>query len=958
MAGEQIRIDPNRFGGPSNPRKEQLELQGKEATIGSSVQSAASSRAAEQRARAEFILKHGIAPEDVQQTKTVPGDPTKTGEEYLATIKDRGLVNRIRMLAEGRMSWPTGAALRNPAMAELIAAASIYDPTLDEANAKTRFATRKDFTSGVSARNLTAINTAMGHLADLKKLAIRLNNSNYPDLNRFINSIQANRLGDPRVNDYRTAADAFASELAKTFKGGTPALAEIEDWKARTNENMSPAQFQGFVDTAAKLLNSRIEAVGDQYNRGMGKSSDPLNLLSPHARKLYETIGVPLEKTSLEEDNTVDPLASPEGKQIAGEDVKGFRFSPESEAALSAYASQLGAKSEVYAQMLADAAIKENFIKPSDREDYIQKATAANQKFFEQPPEVRANASNLSYDQIDRAASENAGLVEGIAQTIKNAPESAYNLGTGLIAPVTDLARSINSGEREGIYDLVPNLLMGDDETVSALGNVVSDRYGSVGKANRTLITDPFGYLADVSLPVTLAGAAASRLPGAASNAGRVISAGGKLFDPMSATTGLLTEAAPSIFSTLKNRYGINRIGDKGADLLAETAGFRSGAGGPALREGFEAGMTKPIGGKSTPASSSYTKNMRDAQANIGDIVAVAKNAVRNLRNIASEQYKTRMAEFGLDPTPLSPDSLRQALADMRPENYDAFIGAPHRPSDHIAWQQMNDTVEHYLGQAAKDPSLLSPLAVDQFKQDLYTIGSKIGNATDRDAARIAGNTYQSVRQMLVNHDPIYAEIMQPYAKAAQEAAELESGFSIGSKRTKPINTDTAARKLLSSMRNNAHTNYGQRAAQVDRLAELDPAGTLKPSLAGQTVSSWVPRGIRAGIEAAAAALYGGGHAAAGNPFAMMDPTVWGVMAGASPRVAGELSYGAGRLVGTAQKYGSAAGKNLLDLYEKYPTTALSIAQTGKYADETEAERLRRIYGMPNPIVLDPSEAE
>lgn len=277
---------------PSAPEKTMGERKDS-ATLRTSDESATSSAETRQRQRAEFILKYGIAPEEVTTSRIVPGDITKTGEDYLQTL-DPSLAKQVKMLAEGRRAFPTGAALRNPSIMQLISAATQYDPNLDAANAATRVATRKDFTSGMSARNLTALNTAVGHLATLNTLSKQLNNSNFPKVNAFVNYLQSEQLGDPRVRSYKTAAMAFAGELAKVFKGtGAPSLTELKDWEEQLDENMSPAQFKGFVETAADLLGSRINAVGDTYNRGLSIASDPITLLSPKAQELYAELGEP-----------------------------------------------------------------------------------------------------------------------------------------------------------------------------------------------------------------------------------------------------------------------------------------------------------------------------------------------------------------------------------------------------------------------------------------------------------------------------------------------------------------------------------------------------------------------------------------------------------------------------------------------------------------------------------------
>lgn len=919
--------------------KEDLERRGKERSI-------ASSEEADKRARAEFILKYGISPEAVTPNRTVPGDTTLSGEDYLKTV-DPALAKEARLYIDGRRAFPTAGALRSPRVQQVIDIATQADPTLDAANAATRVATRKDFTSGTSAKNLTSLNTAIGHLASLKKAADALNNTWSPDFNAAINRVQEKHLGDKRVNDFQTAAQAFATEIAKVFKGtsGAPSLSELEDWKARIDPNMSPDQFAGFIQTANELLSSRIEAVGDTYNRGMGKSSDPITLLSPHAQQVYDS----LSGGAAPEGKTAEALAgAPEGAQVTGEDVKGWRFSPKVERDITSYYSDPNATAEGYAKLVADKAVSEGHITEDQRGDYIKQTMAGAQDFFKQPPEVRAKAKGVDYTAIDRAATENAGLGTSVAQALRNVPESAYNLATGLLAPATDLVKSAATGKREGIYEAVPNIVgdltgLSDTGAANELGKSLAEKYGSGAGFKRAMVQDPFGVAADVSIPVTLGGMAAARAPGILGRTGRLAATAGKALDPLSGLTAAVTEGIPAVARKIPEgaRRGV-------PEAAAEAAAFPSGVGGSALAEAYGVGRERGRTGNVTPQSAAFTEAMR-GEAGAGGVVDIAREAVNNLREAASQRYQKAMQDFGKTPEPLSPDNLRETMMETRPKNYDAMLDAPHRPADHVAWQQMNDTVEHYLKKADENPALLEPLAVDQFKQDLYTIGSKIGNQTDKDAARIAGGAYRAVRKMLTDHDPIYAKTMKDYADAAQEAAALESGFSLTSNRAKPVNVDAASRKLHSIMRNNANTNFGMRAQQGERLANLDTSGTLMPSLAGHAASSWAPRGLRGNVEAAGL-MAEGLHGGIGG---LLSPSLLAGLATTSPRAMGELAYGAGRGVGAAQRVAEPAAKAAYDLYNKYPTRALLAARSAEYADELEQRRreeMRQRYGIPGAV--------
>ena len=83
------------------------------------------------------------------------------------------------------------------------------------------------------------------------------------------------------------------------------------------------------------------------------------------------------------------------------------------------------------------------------------------------------------------------------------------------------------------------------------------------------------------------------------------------------------------------------------------------------------------------------------------------------------------------------------------------------------------------------------------------------------------------------------------------------------------------------------------------------------------------------------------------------------------PRVIGEAAYGAGRAAGTGRRlldaaasspFGQglgAAATGTAALFQKYPTAFLASTQAGSRAQETEAERLGREYGLQAPAAPD-----
>lgn len=692
---------------------------------------------------------------------------------------------------------------------------------------------------------------------------------------------------------------------------------------------------------------------------------DPLKLYGPKIQAYDKSVEADKIRQQREEGGpSVGAFEEvPEGAQIAGEDVQGWRLSPESEAEVVMYARSKDATPEGYAKLLADKAIAEGHVLPSQRDDYIQRTTSDVQDFFKQSAEQRAGIKGIDYSEIDKSASENAGLFETVAQAARNLPESGAQLAEGLIAIPKDAMISALTGTRTGTIKTFTDLAMElgrgqlDGPTTTAFANAMKERYGSLDAIQRTGIKDPLGLAGDLSMLLTAGGSAAARLPGALGKAGQVVRSTGRLIDPLSGAAGLVTEAVPAAYRAAEKRVpgAVEGIQNAPSNIV----GFPSGSGGAAIREATGAGFERGMEGAPTPRSEAFTEGMRRPGESAENIVYTARDAIKNLREMASQSYRDAMQKFGKSPTPLSMDLVRERMLKIKPRNYDVMVDAKKRPADHIAWEQMNDAVNHYADKAAQDPSLLDPMAVDAFKQDLYDIGSKIGGQFDKGAANIARTAYTAVRQELVKHDPIYADIMKDYEKAAVEARELEDTFSLGQARGRPLKVDTAARKLQSIMRNNAFTNYGMRAKQGERIADLDTTGTFKASTAGQMMSSPTARGITTGFLAGGLPLTAAG--AYVNPLTLLA-TVPAMLA-TSPRLAGELAYGAGRAAGT----GVRAGKTLLEktevprtklaeLYQKYPSLFLGEAQVGSRLEETEAEKLRRKYELDNLTPFDPSE--
>lgn len=210
-----------------------------------------------------------------------------TGDAFLSTL-DPARASQVKALAEGRMELPKGPALRSAAGATLLADVAQYDPKFDAANAPARIAARKAFTSGKQGQNISAFNTALGHLGTLAQRAEELDNSGIPIWNSIANSVES-ATGDPRVSNFQIARQAVADELTRAFRGSGGNVHDIKGWEAAINSAQSPQQLRGAIGQAAELLGSRISALQDQYNQSINSTTaDPLPLLNPHAMEALQ----------------------------------------------------------------------------------------------------------------------------------------------------------------------------------------------------------------------------------------------------------------------------------------------------------------------------------------------------------------------------------------------------------------------------------------------------------------------------------------------------------------------------------------------------------------------------------------------------------------------------------------------------------------------------------------------
>jgi hypothetical protein len=181
-----------------------------------------------------------------------------------------GLVNYEISLADlGRM--PQGAKAHVYAMAKEQAKAEGKE--WDASKYRSRLALRTDFTTGKTAQNIDALNTAVDHISNLQEAAKALNNGNVQLFNKLSND-WTTATGKPAVTNFSSLATAVESEVASLLKKAGATDQEINAWRANISPNMSPEQLSGVMKELGRIMHGREKALQSRWKTGMGDTKD------------------------------------------------------------------------------------------------------------------------------------------------------------------------------------------------------------------------------------------------------------------------------------------------------------------------------------------------------------------------------------------------------------------------------------------------------------------------------------------------------------------------------------------------------------------------------------------------------------------------------------------------------------------------------------------------------------
>jgi hypothetical protein len=435
------------------------------------------------------------------------------------------------------------------------------------------------------------------------------------------------------------------------------------------------------------------------------------------------------------------------------------------------------------------------------------------------------------------------GLLEAVQSPVQTAQNLADVVAGGVynVLPET-LQRGLNA------IEFNPEAQQRASKLASAVGQEYKQTYTTPEGFKQTMQQDPFRVLGDVSMLASGGATATARLPQISRTLARV----SDVTNPV--TTAIqATAAIPKV------------IGATTSNVL----GLTTGVGPEAVRTAYQSGLE---------GSRAFLANIR-GDVPMTDVLDLAKTNLQNMQKVKQAAYRTDMQKIAKDKTILDFKNIDDAINNAN--KVTTFKGQVINESANAALTKMRDAVDAWK---RLDPAEFhTPEGLDQLKQQLGAIQEGIPYE-NRTARTVSGGIYKSVKDEISRQAPEYSRVMKEYSDASELVREMERALSLGQKSA----ADTAMRKLTSVMRNNVNTNFGLRLDMV-RQMQQQGGNQLLPAIAGQAMSSTLPRGLAPQIA--------GVSAVPGAVESLMQGTTPLTLAAAplfSPRLVGESAYGLG----------------------------------------------------------------
>lgn len=203
----------------------------------------------------------------LQGIDTINLSPDQIGEALKA--KNPGHYNFLESVKNGQYKI-SGRSSKE--MNKVVEQIQTIWPGTDLQALQARYDVRKDFTSGKTSNNITALNTALSHLDKLSTNADQLDNGSFRFGNKLGNILKT-ETGDSRVRVLKSDIHAVTGELSSTFKQSGATDAEIKNFESTLDSADSKEVVKDVVNEFIGLIGGRTQPLLEKYQNAFGQDA-------------------------------------------------------------------------------------------------------------------------------------------------------------------------------------------------------------------------------------------------------------------------------------------------------------------------------------------------------------------------------------------------------------------------------------------------------------------------------------------------------------------------------------------------------------------------------------------------------------------------------------------------------------------------------------------------------------
>lgn len=176
----------------------------------------------------------------------------------------------VDAIGQGRMKAPTGYALRNPKMANLMDRVNAKYQDFDATEYDAKQKAMRDFSTGTQGNSIRSFAVATDHLGQLNKLIDALDNGNIPLVNKYSNIVAA-ATGSVAPTNLDAAKLIVGKEVLKAIVAGGGGVEERQELSRTLDNAKSTKQLKGVSESYLHLMEAQKEKLERQYELSTGR---------------------------------------------------------------------------------------------------------------------------------------------------------------------------------------------------------------------------------------------------------------------------------------------------------------------------------------------------------------------------------------------------------------------------------------------------------------------------------------------------------------------------------------------------------------------------------------------------------------------------------------------------------------------------------------------------------------